>query len=476
MRKVVEKAGGIKEERYYLGNYEVYRKFVGVTLETERTTAALTDDKRKIATIDKLTVENSSLINLPLAVIRYQFDNHLGSASLELDASAQIISYEEYHPFGTTSYRSGKSETEVSLKRYKYVGKERDEETGLYYYGFRYYAPWIARFINVDPLQHEYPHYTPFQYAGNKPVTFIDLDGLEEASTAYDDAFPANPKHGQVQVLKRENGNSYYVYDEAQADWVPGGMSDINLEAVTVSTKATFKNRLKSFGKGLLIGAAVGAAIVLTIATGGAALAAIAPAAAAFLSSTAIVTTAGVLGGGLFAYSTVQSIRGRDFLNNEISSEEAAYNLGFGVGSIVGGALSKSVTGIASRYFAKFAKPKVAVSSAEASSVGQSAAVGEATKGSTQLTTRFVSTADGIVDVSPTLNRISSGVKFPHRNDGSIFKNLEGLLPNKPAGYYNEFVHPIPGMKGPGPMRIVTGQGGEMWFTPNHYKTFIPIR
>ncbi|NLF42617.1 MAG: RHS repeat-associated core domain-containing protein, partial [Bacteroidales bacterium] len=138
------------------------------------------DDKRKIATIDKLTVDERSLINLPVAVIRYQHDNHLGSASLELDATAQIISYEEYHPFGSTSYRSGKSETEVSLKRYKYVGKERDEETGLYYYGFRYYAPWIARFINVDPLQHEYPHYTPFQYAGNKPITYVDLDGLEE--------------------------------------------------------------------------------------------------------------------------------------------------------------------------------------------------------------------------------------------------------------------------------------------------------
>ncbi|NLF42135.1 MAG: RHS repeat-associated core domain-containing protein, partial [Bacteroidales bacterium] len=121
-----------------------------------------------------------SLINMPVAVIRYQYDNHLGSASLELDATAQIISYEEYHPFGSTSYRSGRSETEVSLKRYKYVGKERDEETGLYYYGFRYYAPWIARFINVDPLQHEYPHYTPFQYAGNKPITYVDLDGLEE--------------------------------------------------------------------------------------------------------------------------------------------------------------------------------------------------------------------------------------------------------------------------------------------------------
>ncbi len=71
--------------------------------------------------------------------------------------------------------------TETSLKRYKYVGKERDEETGLYYYGARYYAAWLCRFVSVDPLQHKYPHYTPYQYAGNKPVSYIDLDGLEEA-------------------------------------------------------------------------------------------------------------------------------------------------------------------------------------------------------------------------------------------------------------------------------------------------------
>ena len=112
---------------------------------------------------------------------QYHFDNHLGSACLELDERAGIISYEEYHPFGTTSYRAGKGETEVSLKRYKYCGKERDEETGLYYYGARYYAGWLCRFISVDPLQHDYPHYTPYQYAGNKPITYIDLDGLEEA-------------------------------------------------------------------------------------------------------------------------------------------------------------------------------------------------------------------------------------------------------------------------------------------------------
>ncbi len=108
--------------------------------------------------------------------------NHLGSASMELDENADIISYEEYHPFGTTSYRSGRNETGVSLKRYKYVFKEFDNESGLYYYGMRYYAAWIARFISADSLQFKYPELTPFQYASNAPISFIDLDGAEKGN------------------------------------------------------------------------------------------------------------------------------------------------------------------------------------------------------------------------------------------------------------------------------------------------------
>ncbi|MBN2776127.1 MAG: RHS repeat-associated core domain-containing protein [Bacteroidales bacterium] len=181
-RKVVLKQGGIREERYYINGYEVYRKFISDVIETERQTLHIADDRKRFAIIDTLTIENGVALGTPDVTIRYQYDNHLGSASLELDESANVISYEEYHPFGTSSYRLGANEAEVQLKRYRYVGKERDEETGLYYYGARFYAAWIARFVSCDPLQHEYPHYTPYQYAGNKPVTYIDLDGLEEAS------------------------------------------------------------------------------------------------------------------------------------------------------------------------------------------------------------------------------------------------------------------------------------------------------
>lgn len=68
---------------------------------------------------------------------------------------------------------------------YGFNGKEKDDEgewgsSTVYDYGFRVYDPGIAKFLSVDPLAPEYPWYTPYQFAGNKPIRFIDLDGLEE--------------------------------------------------------------------------------------------------------------------------------------------------------------------------------------------------------------------------------------------------------------------------------------------------------
>jgi filamentous hemagglutinin len=81
----------------------------------------------------------------------------------------------------------------------------------------------------------------------------------------------------------------------------------------------------------------------------------------------------------------------------------------------------------------------------------------------------------GTVDLKPTLDRISAGRSFPHKNDGSIFANKESLLPQQPTGYYTEYVHPTPGVSGPGSQRIVVGKGGEIFYTPDHYSTFIRV-
>ncbi len=82
----------------------------------------------------------------------------------------------------------------------------------------------------------------------------------------------------------------------------------------------------------------------------------------------------------------------------------------------------------------------------------------------------------GDVDIGPTLARIDKGGKDAHKNDGSTFQNKEGLLPAQPQGYYKEYVHRTEGVKGPGPQRVVVGQGGEKYYTPDHYKTFIPVK
>ena len=154
VRKVTERQNGTrKSERIYLGTFEIYREYNGngAAVSLERETLHVMDDKQRIALVENKTVENDIDLTMPVAVIRYQHGNHLGSASLELDQEGGLISYEEYRPYGTTAYQTMNSAAEVSLKRYRYTGKERDEETGLYYHGARYYAPWVARWTSVDP-------------------------------------------------------------------------------------------------------------------------------------------------------------------------------------------------------------------------------------------------------------------------------------------------------------------------------------
>jgi filamentous hemagglutinin len=78
----------------------------------------------------------------------------------------------------------------------------------------------------------------------------------------------------------------------------------------------------------------------------------------------------------------------------------------------------------------------------------------------------------GSVDVSNTVARIMRGEEIDFPNDGAVFQNRERRLPRKASGYYREWVHPTSGVRGPGPQRIVTGEEGEIYYTPDHYRTF----
>jgi RHS repeat-associated protein len=155
VRKVIESQNGIRQkERIYIGDFEIYHEFNGngVAKTLERESLHIMDDQQRIALVETQTVEQGNLVNNPIPLQRYQLGNHLGSASVELDKDGALISYEEYHPYGTTAFQAGRNAAEVSLKRYRYTGKERDEESGLYYHGARYYVPWLGRWVSCDPI------------------------------------------------------------------------------------------------------------------------------------------------------------------------------------------------------------------------------------------------------------------------------------------------------------------------------------
>ncbi len=145
--------GAYLDETIYLGAYEVYRRRNATTgaIQLERETIHIAAGATRVAMVETKTLDVDEPTSSVTPRIRFQLDNHLGSACVEVDPTGSLISYEEFHPYGTTSFRASASGTEVSAKRYRYTGKERDEETGLYYHGARYYSPWLGRWTAPDP-------------------------------------------------------------------------------------------------------------------------------------------------------------------------------------------------------------------------------------------------------------------------------------------------------------------------------------
>lgn len=178
-RKVTESQGEPNavrriKERIYLQDNEIFRKFDAATgdVDLERRTIHVASEKERVMTIDHRTRGTDDGAE---RLERYQVKNYLQSSCLELDQNGQLISYEEYYPFGSTSYQAVANQTEVP-KRYRYTGKELDDENGLYYYGARYYTSWLGRWTAADPLTSIKNAYA---FVDNNPIRLIDPDGKD---------------------------------------------------------------------------------------------------------------------------------------------------------------------------------------------------------------------------------------------------------------------------------------------------------
>ena len=106
----------------------------------------------------------------------YIHSDHLGSTSYVTDANGEVSQHVEYVPFGEVFIDELSSSAKLNTP-FLFNGKELDEETGLYYYGARYYDPRTSLWLSTDPMELKYPNISTYTYCACNPVKFINPDG-----------------------------------------------------------------------------------------------------------------------------------------------------------------------------------------------------------------------------------------------------------------------------------------------------------
>ncbi len=107
----------------------------------------------------------------------YYLSDHLGSVRVTLKEDGSIDSWSDYYPFG----KEARGSNTVNEPKEQFTGKERDYESGLDYFGARYYNSEVGRWVSVDPI-HQYA--SGYVYVGNNPIVLVDPKGLEAAHSA----------------------------------------------------------------------------------------------------------------------------------------------------------------------------------------------------------------------------------------------------------------------------------------------------
>ena len=153
----------------------------------------------------------------------YQGD-HLGSSAYLTDEAGAITQTLNYLPYGEDWVDVHNNPNYLS--RYKYNGKEKDPESGLHYYGARYYDSDISQWLSIDPMADKYPSLSPYNYCADNPVNIIDPDGrdIDPKSVPKELANMANPRRrtynaSVAEVWNKMEGDksSLYVFKEMEA-------------------------------------------------------------------------------------------------------------------------------------------------------------------------------------------------------------------------------------------------------------------
>ena len=161
----------------------------------------------------------------------YYLKDHLGSIKMTVGSTGNIVGYDDYYPYGMTM--SGRSLTGSADARYKFTGKERDSETGWDYFIARDYDSRIGRMLSIDPHSSLYPSLSPYNYAGNNPITFFDPTGMD--STNSNKTIPVNQNTSTATIDPSNLTNNIF-----------GNLKTKSLEAIQSAPKNITESGIKA--------------------------------------------------------------------------------------------------------------------------------------------------------------------------------------------------------------------------------------
>ena len=159
----------------------------------------------------------------------YNLTDHLGNVRVSVNQGGSVVQKDDYYPFGLT-FNSWKST--VPANQYTYNGKEEQKEWGVLDYEWRNHDPALSRFISIDPHADRYLSISPYNYAFNSPVMYVDPDGRD--GTLY------------LQVLTDQNGEVSAAAKKGIEDAVNKLVNDFITHGIEAKVRVAYSNDIIS--------------------------------------------------------------------------------------------------------------------------------------------------------------------------------------------------------------------------------------
>ncbi|GAA1783696.1 hypothetical protein GCM10009712_33780 [Pseudarthrobacter sulfonivorans] len=207
--KIVRTQDGAVEITTYIGGVFEHHRWQHGPLTGENDLLHVSDGVRRVASLRSGSAHPED----PGPPVRYDLADHLASVSVTVDGTGAFLNREEYTPYGETSFGG------YARKRYRFCGQERDEHTGLYHMGARYYAPGLAQWTSADPSGLS-GGVNAYAYCGGNPVSAIDPTGLA-------------PQDATGQIVMDAEGNPW-------AQVASTGFERVDHAAVLVGTESAW--------------------------------------------------------------------------------------------------------------------------------------------------------------------------------------------------------------------------------------------